>query len=145
MKIVRWIFGFPLATLISLGIFYLAIEFGLRGFYSSRLFAITYLYRLAVIFFCFALWIFLTCLFSPSPRKIAGTIPIVAGTIFLGLIIYLNARDVQYGTRFNQNTIIVFSTFYVGMIIGYFMSYLIFKDKGWHGSKRKSRAAEFEF
>ncbi|HZX57857.1 MAG TPA: hypothetical protein VFE54_04000 [Mucilaginibacter sp.] len=143
MKIIRWIFGFPLATVISLGIFYLAIEYGLRGFYSSRLFAVTYIYRLAVIFFTFALWIFLTCLFSPSPRKIAGIIPIAAGTIFMGIIIYLNARD-QYGARLNQTTLIAFSAFYVGMIIGYFMSYLIFKDKGWHGSKRKSRAAEFE-
>jgi hypothetical protein len=143
MKIARWIFGFPLATAISLGIFYLAIAYGMRGFYSSRLFAVTYIYRLAVIFFSFALWIFLTCLFSPSPRKIAGIIPIAAGTIFLGLVIYLNARD-QYGARFNQNTIMVFSTFYVGMIIGYFMSYLIFKDKGWHGAKRKSRTVEFE-
>jgi len=143
MKTLRWIFGFPLATVISLGIFYLAIAYGMRGFYSSRLFAVTYIYRLAVIFFSFASWVFLTCLFSPSHRKIAGMIPMAAGTIFLLIIIYLNARD-QHGARLNQTTLIAFSAFYVGMIIGYFMSYLIFKDKGWHGPKRKSRAAEFE-
>ncbi len=142
MRIARWIFVFPLATLISWGIFYLAIAYGLRGVYSYEFFAASYLYRIVIIFFCFSLWVFLTCLFSPSHRKIAGIIPMAVATVIF-IVVYLSSTG-GYTIPANQNTIIAFSAFYIGMIIGYFMSYLIFKDKGWHGPKRKSRAAEFE-
>jgi hypothetical protein len=143
VKILRWIFGFPLAAAISLGILFLAIQYGLRGFYSSQLFIALYIYRLAIIFFCFALWIFLTCLFIPSNKKLAGLMPMAASTLFLIIVLYMSIKNIS-DLHFNQNSIIGFSSFYIGMLMGYFMSYVVFKNKGWNRLKKELKTREFD-
>jgi hypothetical protein len=143
MKILRWILGFPLAAVISMGFFFMAVQYGLRGIYSYQFYFLELLFRVIVIFFCFALWIFLTCFFIPSNKKLAGIIPIAVSTILLVTALYLNARD-GGGMHFNQNTIIAFSSFYIGMFMGYFVSYVIFKNKGWNRLKKPVKVTEFD-
>src|ERR1700761_4765271 len=106
-----------------MGFFFVAIQYGLRGIYSYQFYFLELLYRVGVIFFCFALWIFLTCLFIPSNKKLAGLIPMAASTLFLIVVLYMSIRNIS-DLHFNQNSIIAFSSFYIGMLMGYFVSYV---------------------
>src|SRR5579872_7218962 len=142
MKTIRWIFGFPLAMIISLGIFGLAITFGMTANMAFRSFYfITYLLRLVVILFSFATWVFLTCFFIPSYKKIAGFVPIVLSIALACVNLYIEFSHYS-NMRFSQYEFTNMAFMLAGTFIGYFVSYLIFKDKGWSKHKQNPRTAE---
>lgn len=104
----------------------------------AKAYFISYVFRFAAIIFCFAIWVFLTCFFIPSFKKLAGMVPMAATTVLIIVVIYLNARD-EHSIKFNQSSIFAFSSFYIGMLAGYFVSYILFKDKGWGRAKKPYR------
>jgi hypothetical protein len=129
MNLIRWILGFPLATVISLGTLVLSITYGNIG--ALHIYAFAFIYRIAIIMFSFAIWVFLTCLFIPSYKKYAGFLPAILSLALAGLSIYVSFTDKYSGGRIPEQLLITLSFMVVGLCIGYFVSYQLFKDKGW--------------
>lgn len=146
MKTLRWIFGFPLAAAIAFGFLYITIM-GLdavvmrTGFYMLR-----QVVALIAIVIDLVIWVFLTCLFIPSNKRIAGIIPCVCILVFTGWLVWYLVRN---SSTENRSDLISQAYFIAGMIaspfIGYGLSYFIFRDKGWkrlHSKKPEKDLAE---
>ena len=67
----------------------------------------------------------------------------VISSILLMIVLYMSIKNIN-DFHFSQNSIAAFSSIYIGMLMGYFVSYVVFKNKGWNRLKKKSRAAEFD-
>jgi predicted outer membrane lipoprotein len=77
MKILRWIFGIPLAFAIVIGILWYGtanIDDGLRRLHNSYLYLAIHAFE---IIFSFALLVFLACLFAPGPKKYAALATVI--------------------------------------------------------------------
>ncbi|MBS1524693.1 MAG: hypothetical protein JST19_03525 [Bacteroidetes bacterium] len=138
MKVLRWIFGFPLATSIVLAIFYFGVTYAdvFKIYQSSYVsYFIAWSVRMAITGFCFASWVFLTCLFIPKYKKIAGVLPM---TVTIALMIYIiyNAYK-AHELLMSQRTYLLFGCMLISELTGYFVSYIIFRKKGW-GRRKKS-------
>jgi hypothetical protein len=140
MKTMRWIFGFPLATVLSLGIIFIFVNYSfLMEQFANRFVSIAFGYIL--LFFSFSLWVFLTCLFMPAYKKYMGLLPMLLSTGFFIFVLYKGIRgEVSFNSL--RDIAIPISGVYLGMLVGYFVSYFLFKDKGWAKKKINPRIAE---
>ncbi|HVW12664.1 MAG TPA: hypothetical protein VHB54_02510 [Mucilaginibacter sp.] len=136
MKVLRWIFGFPLATLVAGAFFYLAITYSQIIGYSTEIYVLMQFFRLAIVVFGFGTWVFLTCLFIPNYKKLAGLFPVALVFIFILYVIYDMLR--RHRLDFSPGSMAAFSSLVIGTLSGYFVSYIIFRNKGW-GRRKKTR------
>jgi len=140
MNVLRWIFGFPLATGISIGLLYVSNVYAINGIYISRLYFMVELFRIAASVFCLSLWVFLTCLFIPFYKKIAGLVPTALAFTLIAIAILEDLKTTQR-TDITRNYIIPLTVIFISFFVGYVVSYLVFKGKGW-GRLKKGPARE---
>lgn len=85
-----------------------------------------------------SLWVFLTCLFIPSNKRVAGIIPAI---FIFALSSYAIWSAFKTRSITNQTLLTGQLYFIAGMVIspflGYGLSYFIFKDKGWKRIKNQ--------
>ncbi len=133
MKVLRWIFGIPLAFAITVGELMLISRQG-----SLELYFHNYYMYMAVtefeIAFSFALPIFLSSLFAPSPKKYAALIGVVIVTAFIVVVLYyiFISSPQDFFNSFTVNNIAAYIGFFAGGSIGFGISYAVFKNKGWN-------------
>jgi len=140
MKVLRRIFGVPLAFAITVGaMFLVAWQGSLRvQFHNFYLYMVLTELEIVIIF---ALPVFLSCLFVPSPKKHVGLIAVVIVNIFVIVIVYyLFVQIIEEGyNSFTVENVAAYLAFIAGSAIGYAVSYVVFKNKGWN---RELPAAE---
>lgn len=128
MVILRWILGIVLAGVLTLG---------LAGFIMhhdgnvdmNNLNAFQYwVVFLTVPSVAFGLFVFLSCAFVPSQKKYAGILVVLASIVFVGFGIY--EHYVDNGFLPNQY-IIRYTGFMTGLVIGFILSFNVFKEKKW--------------
>lgn len=88
------------------------------------------------------LWIFLSCLFTPSPKKIAGMLTLI---LMIAIIIWGTLDDVNRGTFTIKKDTVEDLVILAATLAAYYSNYIIFKNKGWHridGSKPQKDLAE---
>lgn len=134
MNTARWIFGFPLAFVISAAILALSVVYDPSTVFYNYLFSS--IYHLAVIVFSFALWVFLTCFFIPANKKYATVVPIALSFALAGYSCYGYIKEIQHGFFFPRQLIFSYSCLLIGLSAGFFISYQLFKDKGWGRTKK---------
>jgi hypothetical protein len=142
MNIFRWVIGIPLALLIIIGIAMLNAHFQ-AGFYSNQLFRHFYLYYQALInMICFFLFVFLSSLFVPSKRKYAALIAALISILLAsaGLYVSFTNRDI-YG-EIDMRFFLNFAGIFVGILTGIYVSYSVFKNKGWDAVEKPDNNTE---
>lgn len=147
MKTLRWILSFPL-SLFAAWSFIFAAESGLNtlSWYHPHSLTIKLLESFLIAMPAFAFWVFLTCLIVPTNKRLGAIITLILGLILLvgefSLIpstYKLSGKDELWDTLS-----IIFATFF-GLIIGYAISYIVFKDRKWRqdgNEKHKKDLAE---
>jgi hypothetical protein len=129
MDALRWIFGLPLAIVLTL--FFHWIWQSLLGQalynYTAQHPQISRVINIAEVAITNGLLVFFYCWFIPSSKKYIGL-----GWILLvfghGLFLHFNNQVIH------DNGIADFlDNFFpaAGLILGFYISYLLFKDKGW--------------
>jgi len=133
IRVLRWIFGIPLAFAITVGELMLIARQG-----SLELYFHNYYMYMAVtefeIAFSFALPVFLSSLFAPSPKKYAALISLVIVTAFIVVVLYniFISSPQDFINSFTVNNIAAYIGVFAGGSIGFGLSYAVFKNKGWH-------------
>ena len=132
MKILRWIFAIPLAFVISIAALTLLVfqrDIFMR-FGGADLFTI--LFNLETVVF-FVLPVLLSSLFAPRPKKYAALIASAMVVAFLFITFYFELRSFAQG-GFRAISLQI-ATSYLAMLagcsIGFAVSYIIFKKRGW--------------
>lgn len=133
MRVLRWIFGIPLAFAITVGELMLIAWQG-----SLELYFHNYYMYMAVtefeIAFTFALPVFLSSLFAPSPKKYAALVGVVIVTAFIIVVLYyiFITSPQDFINSFTVNNIAAYIGVFAGGSIGFGLSYAVFKNKGWN-------------
>jgi hypothetical protein len=140
MNVLRWIFGFPLATAISIGLLYISTVYGIQGMDVSRMYFLSAFFRVIASIFCLAAWVFLTCFFIPFHKKIAGLVPVISTFVLITIIILQEIKSSR-SINLMRSYLIPIAVIFLSFFIGYVVSYLVFKGKGW-GRLKKGPAKE---
>jgi len=136
MKIIRWIFGIPLAFVLSAGIV-LAGAYGMNDDILSNSYkAFEFIDHLLITMLVGFLFVLGSCFFVPSNRKYAAFIAIIVSILVLLYGLYLSFTDKSNDYRLTTTTIIDDGGLLIGLLTGFFVSYRIFKNKGWRPSKK---------
>jgi len=130
MNVLRWIFGIPLAVVISLGLMTLVIYSVDEHLRVSNYDLYTFVHA-AEIIFSFTLLVFLSCLFAPAPKKYAALFSITIMVILIGIAFYVALTNKSMGD-FTMISAASFLSSFTGLFIGLFLSYFTFKNKGWN-------------
>lgn len=80
------------------------------------------------VFLLFFLLIIMSCLFAPRPKKIGAITSIVICVLLCLIEVYYHPF---WGDNFNPILISSYWGIINGLGIGYFISYITFKEKGW--------------
>ncbi len=129
MRLIRWIFGIPLAFAIIIGISSIVAYAEHFKQYLNGNLTLNVSFHFANSFITFAGLVFLSCLFVPAPKKIAA---IVSTTIaYVGIAA---GSAYVFITEPSGLDIVVISGclgILLGLAGGFVFSYKIFKTKGW--------------
>src|SRR5580698_2199095 len=87
MKVLRWIFGIPLAFAITGGVLMLIAWQGNLELYFHNYYVYMAITEFEIAF-TFALPVFLSTLFVPSPKKYAALTGEVIITVFIAFVLY---------------------------------------------------------
>ena len=140
MRILRWIFGIPLAFAVVIAILYYLVTYT-----DDHLFALRHGYlflgvRSVEFIIIFALLVFLSCLFVPRPKKIAALITIGLMTFLESLAVFLEFSNILEGSVSPTFVDSLLSSF-VGMSVGFVICFYAFKNRGWN---RKAKIFDIE-
>ncbi|MCO5946987.1 hypothetical protein [Mucilaginibacter flavidus] len=131
MNLLRWILGIPLSLSITFGLIVLFVELNIANELTSRNFYFYLVYHLFLTISSFSLCVFLSCLFVPHIKKIAGLITVIIVFALAVCGFYIHIKEDYY-----QGVTLQFAINYVGiftgLLIGFYISYEKFKKKGWH-------------
>jgi hypothetical protein len=140
MNRLRWIFGIPLALSIAIGILILNAEFT-SAISHNELYRRSYLYYHAFVnMICFFLFVFLSSLFIPSKRKYAALIAVIISTALAGIGLY--DTFTQRYSEITLTILINYAGLFAGILTGIYISYTIFKNKGWDAVKKVDNIGE---
>jgi len=133
MKVLRWIFGIPLAFAITVGVLMLIAWQGNLELYFHNFYVYMAITEFEIAF-TFALPVFLSSLFAPSPKKYAALIGVVIVTAFILLVLFYTfiTSPEEFLRSFTVTTIANYVGFFAGGSIGFGLSYAVFKNKGWN-------------
>jgi len=130
MNVLRWIFGIPLAVVISLGLLTL-FTYSVDKYLGVSRYVLYIIVHAAGIVFSFTLLVFLSCLFIPAAKKYAALFSIIIMAILIGIAFFVALTNKLIGD-FTIISAISFLGSFTGLLIGSFLSYIIFKNKGWN-------------
>ena len=132
MDALRWIFGLPLAIILTL--FFHWVWQSILGDalynYTTQHPQLSHVIKITEVAITNGLLVFLSCWFIPSSKKYIGL-----GWILLhfgyGILLHFNNHVIQ-DTGIADFLDNFFPT--AGLLLGFYISYLLFKDKGWNSS-----------
>jgi hypothetical protein len=87
-----------------------------------------------------SLFVFLSCLFVPSPKKYAAVITLVS--FFVIAILGLYVQYTEYRMQITAMLICSYASLFLGGGIGLIFSYYRFRNKGWYPSVKKTKIDE---
>ena len=129
MKLLRWIFGIPLAFGIVLGLIYIVIDSNSIAHFFGQHIKLDLAYHFVLACVLFFLLLFLSSLFVPAPKKYGAIITaVICYLIVLGLLYYL------FFVATDGITIIFIASssgLFSGILVGFLVSYWVFKNRGW--------------
>ncbi|WP_295797306.1 hypothetical protein [Mucilaginibacter sp.] len=131
MNLLRWILGIPLSLSITFGLIVLFVELNVANELTSHNFYFYLAYHLFLTISSFSLCVFLSCLFIPHTKKIAGLITVVIVFALAVCGFYINTKD-EYYQGITLQFAINYVGIFIGLLIGFYISYEKFKNKGWH-------------
>jgi len=133
MRVLRWIFGIPLAFAITVGELMLISRLGNLQLYFHNYYMYMAVTEVEIVF-TFALPIFLSTWFAPGPKKYAALIGMVIVTAFIVIVLYETfiTSPEDFINSFTVNNIGAYAGFFAGSSLGFGMSYAVFKNKGWN-------------
>ena len=135
MNLLRWIVGIPLAFAISIGLIMLNSDYGLGNNYLNKNVFVYLLYYLSVNILCFFLAVFLSCIFIPYNKRYAALIAVVISLSFIVIGLYFKLTDsLTYG-QITMQVLINQAGIVFGLLAGTYVSYEVFKNKGWRTPK----------
>lgn len=144
IKILRWMFGIPLAFLIGIETMLIIgdlvdfrkyfpnyyVDFGVHEFEFTVIFILP---------------VFLSCLFVPRPKKYAALIAMIITTVFLGAMLYdhfiISPRE---GSGSSSSFFLIGSEIAIlaGSSTGFAISYFVFKKRGWNREVKELESPE---
>jgi hypothetical protein len=133
MRVLRWIFGIPLAFAITGGVLMLIAWQGNLEVYFHNYYVYMAITEFEIAF-TFALPVFLSSLFAPSPKKYAALIGVVILTAFIAFVLYYTfiSSPEEFLNSFTVSNIGAYVGFFAGGSIGFGVSFAVFKNKGWN-------------
>jgi hypothetical protein len=144
MNVLRWIFGIPLAFVLGFGLLYVVVTVDTRppGYSLSFSFA----FRVLELIIILGVPVFLSCLFTPSPKKYAGLISVSIITLFtVAILVYVFIVNPPFYSVIRTVSVVSgYMMFIAGSSIGFAVSYTVFKNKGWERKPKNSDAGEFD-
>jgi len=128
MKWIKWISGIILAGVLALVpanfIMHRTGKVDMNNLTAFQYWVVF----LVVPSLAFGLFVFLSCVFVPLQKKYAGILVLLLSIIFIGLGTYQHYMD----DGFLRNQYIVrYIGFIIGLVIGFTLSYKIFKENKW--------------
>jgi len=141
LKILHRILGTLLANGISFGLLFLFTEFvdgeKINNYYYRVVIGI------AILLFIFGLPVFLSSLFTPKPKKYGA----ITGLLVAGLFVFFLTF---YGLFISEDRADNRSPYLVaglvacinGTVLGFIISYLVFKNKGWETASKQIETPE---
>ena len=144
MNVLRWIFGIPLAFLLGIGLLYVVVTVDTRspGYTLSFSFAFRVLELITVL----GVPVFLSCLFTPSPKKYAALISVSIITVFtVAVLIYVFIVNPPfYSAKQTVSVISGYMMFVAGSSIGFGAGYAVFKNRGWERKPKEPEPWELD-
>jgi hypothetical protein len=130
MRIIRWIFGIPLAFAIIIGISSIVAYAESFKLYLESNIKLNVAFHFAFNFLTFSGLVFLSCLFVPTPKKIAAIISITIAYVAIAA----GSAYVFITEPAGLNIVVIAgcSGIVLGLASGFVFSYKIFKNKGWN-------------
>ena len=139
MNVLRWIFGIPLGFAVALGLLFVMVTVDTGTVSDGFSFSFAFHVFLAVII-C-SLPVFLSCLFTPSPKKLAALISVSVIALFT-IALFIRRLIVDppfYSAEEIASVLGSYMIVIAGSSTGFAASYAVFKNKGWN---RKLTAPE---
>jgi hypothetical protein len=130
MKLLKRILGIPLALSISSGLIFLFIVVKTLNHLDDDKVSFYWIYNLGMTIICLSLFVFLSCLFTPSPKKYAGLISVLVSLALVASSLYLHFTD-KYYEGINIRFFIYYGGIFSGILVGFYTSYEVFKNRGW--------------
>ncbi len=134
VKILRWMFGIPLAFLIAIETMLIIGDLvNFRKYFPNYYvdFAV-HEFEVTVIFI---LPVFLSCLFVPRPKKYAALIAMIITTVLLAAVLYDQyIASPREGSGSSSSFFVIGSeiALLAGSSAGFAISYFVFKKRGWN-------------
>lgn len=96
------------------------------------------------IVFLFAVPVFLSSVFMPKPKKVGASITVVIMTLFQIIMLIVVYLDEHTGWRAFANTydLLAWATMSGATAVGFAISYLVFKNRGWEKEIEKTELPE---
>jgi hypothetical protein len=144
MKVLRWIFGIPLAFAVAFGLLYVLVTVDTDP--PGYGFSFSFAFRVFEIIIIFSVPVFLSCLFTPSPKKYAALISVSLITLaIVALFIYLFiANPPNHSAEQAVSVLGKYMILIAGPSIGFAVSYNVFKNKGWEKKSKDFDMDEFD-
>jgi hypothetical protein len=144
MNTFKWTIGFLFASLITAGIIsMIAYLDPIEGFVNRNL--IYYgVYHLFFQMTTFSLFTFLSCYFVPQEKKYAGLLAILITLLCLAIGLYIGFTDKKdfHNDVINIRFLINYTGVISGLLIGFYCSYELFKNKNWTTIKTQNNNIE---
>jgi len=144
MNVLRWIFGIPLAFAVAFGVLFILVT--VDNSPRSGAFTFTMVLRVAEVVFPFSVPVFLSCLFTPAPRKLAAFISLSIIALFTGgLVVYRFIVNPPLQSATQAVSVAGAYMFLIaGGALGFGVAYAVFKNKGWEKKARDYDSDEFD-
>jgi hypothetical protein len=140
MNVLRWIFGIPLAFAFALGVLYALVTFGPRAEHFPLALVV------AEVVFVFSIPVFLSCLFTPAPRKYGALISLSVIVLFsAGALIYRFIVNPPFYSAIETASLAgTYMLLIAGGAFGFGIAYAVFKNKGWERKPKDFDMDEFD-
>ncbi len=142
VNLLKWVLGFLAAFAITFGLVNAFVYLDIVNKFVDRNITYYCIYHLFLQIICFSSFAFLACYFVPKQKKYAGLLTIIVSLSFVAFGLYMNFTNKSFQGYIDIKFIINYVGITSGLLIGFYISYEKFKNKGWSTGKNLDRDIE---
>jgi len=135
MKILNWAVRFTFAFGIALGLTSIMAYLDVVNHFMDQHLVYYGVYHVAVNIMSFSLFAYCACWFVPNQKKVAGILAAVISMSVIAFGLYLNFTDKRFDGTVDIRFFINYLGITAGLILGIYLGYARFKNKGWSTPK----------